>query len=249
MKTIRNLLAGAAFLAAIGAAQALADVTVLGWPGGPEEAALRKAAEAYNATAADRRGQADLLQPQRLLRQARRRSRRGLEGFRRQSSRDLRHRPLRAFHGPDHAAGFGERRVRREGAGDDAIWRQAIWRADRSVASLHVLPHGSARQAACRCGLEGALRGDQRKTARQETRSQGPRPMDLGRLGGDRPVFHEGDQSRQPDALRNRAADEEPPVQHDGLAFDRAVRGRRLDGRQRQDHGELAGLPVGARAL
>ena len=53
MKTIRNLLAGAAFLAAIGAAQALADVTVLGWPGGPEEAALRKTAEAYNATAAD----------------------------------------------------------------------------------------------------------------------------------------------------------------------------------------------------
>ena len=53
MKTIRNLLAGAAFLAAIGAAQALADVTVLGWPGGPEEAALRKAAEAYNAMAAD----------------------------------------------------------------------------------------------------------------------------------------------------------------------------------------------------
>ena len=53
MKTIRNLSAGAAFLAAIGAAQALADVTVLGWPGGPEEAALRKAAEAYNATAAD----------------------------------------------------------------------------------------------------------------------------------------------------------------------------------------------------
>ena len=78
---------------------------------------------------------------------------------------------------------------------------------------------------------------------------EGPRPMDLGRLGGDRAVLHEGDQSRQPDALRNRAADEEPPVQHDGLAFDRAVRGRRLDGRQRQDHGELAGLPDGARAL
>src|SRR5262249_19114728 len=28
---------------------ALADVTVLGWPGGPEEVALRKAVEAYNA--------------------------------------------------------------------------------------------------------------------------------------------------------------------------------------------------------
>ena len=128
----------------------------------------------------------------------------------------------------------------------DIIWRQAIWRADRSVASLHVLPRGFTRQAACRCGLEGALRGDQRKATRQETRSQGPQPMDLGRLGGDRPVFHEGDQSRQPDALRNRAADEEPPVQHDGLASDRAVRGRRLDGHQRQDHGELAGLPDGA---
>ena len=33
------------------ASPALAEVTVLGWPGGPEEAALRAAAEAYNATA------------------------------------------------------------------------------------------------------------------------------------------------------------------------------------------------------
>ena len=42
MKTIRNLLAGVAFVAAIGVTQALADVTVLGWPGGPEETALQK---------------------------------------------------------------------------------------------------------------------------------------------------------------------------------------------------------------
>ena len=34
-------------------APAVAEVTVLGWPGGPEETALRKAAEVYNAKAAD----------------------------------------------------------------------------------------------------------------------------------------------------------------------------------------------------
>jgi multiple sugar transport system substrate-binding protein len=53
MLRITRLLAGAALFAAMGLSQALADVTVLGWPGGPEEAALRKAAEAYNAKAAD----------------------------------------------------------------------------------------------------------------------------------------------------------------------------------------------------
>jgi multiple sugar transport system substrate-binding protein len=53
MSRIRKLLFAAAGLAAFGASQALAEVTVLGWPGGPEETALRAAAEAYNATAAD----------------------------------------------------------------------------------------------------------------------------------------------------------------------------------------------------
>jgi multiple sugar transport system substrate-binding protein len=53
MKIFKNLLAGAAMLAVSGASSAWAEVTVLGWPGGPEEAALRKAAEAYNASAAD----------------------------------------------------------------------------------------------------------------------------------------------------------------------------------------------------
>jgi len=53
MKNIKGLLAGIAAFATMGLSQAFADVTVLGWPGGPEEAALRKAAEAYNAKAAD----------------------------------------------------------------------------------------------------------------------------------------------------------------------------------------------------
>jgi len=53
MGRIRHILAGFAALATLGLSQAWADVTVLGWPGGPEEAALRKAAEAYNAKAAD----------------------------------------------------------------------------------------------------------------------------------------------------------------------------------------------------
>jgi multiple sugar transport system substrate-binding protein len=48
-----QFLAGVAAFAALGFSQAWADVTVLGWPGGPEEAALRKAAEVYNAKAAD----------------------------------------------------------------------------------------------------------------------------------------------------------------------------------------------------
>jgi len=53
MKHLKSLLAGAAMFAAMGVSSALAEVTVLGWPGGPEEAALRKAAETYNTSAAD----------------------------------------------------------------------------------------------------------------------------------------------------------------------------------------------------
>ena len=53
MARIRKTLATAAFLAALGGTQALAEVTVLGWPGGPEEASLRVVAEAYNQTADD----------------------------------------------------------------------------------------------------------------------------------------------------------------------------------------------------
>jgi multiple sugar transport system substrate-binding protein len=44
-----SLFASAGLIVALTAAPALAEVTVLGWPGGPEEAALRKAAEVYNA--------------------------------------------------------------------------------------------------------------------------------------------------------------------------------------------------------
>jgi len=46
--SLRTCFAAVGFLALAGGA-ALADVTVLGWPGGPEEVALRKAAEVYNA--------------------------------------------------------------------------------------------------------------------------------------------------------------------------------------------------------
>ena len=53
MARIRTALAAAAFLAALGGTQALAEVTVLGWPGGPEETALRAVADTYNQTAAD----------------------------------------------------------------------------------------------------------------------------------------------------------------------------------------------------
>jgi multiple sugar transport system substrate-binding protein len=52
MRRFKTFLIGAALCVALGATQALAEVTVLGWPGGPEEAALRKATEAYNTTAA-----------------------------------------------------------------------------------------------------------------------------------------------------------------------------------------------------
>ena len=53
MISIRSLLASAFLTTLLGVAPALAEVTVLGWPGGPEETALRKAAEVYNAKAAD----------------------------------------------------------------------------------------------------------------------------------------------------------------------------------------------------
>lgn len=48
--TRTTLISMLALGAALSASSAGAEVTVLGWPGGPEEAALRAAAEAYNAT-------------------------------------------------------------------------------------------------------------------------------------------------------------------------------------------------------
>lgn len=53
MTRLKSILMGAAVFAALGLPMAQAEVTVLGWPGGPEEAGLRKVAEAYNAKAAD----------------------------------------------------------------------------------------------------------------------------------------------------------------------------------------------------
>ncbi len=50
---VKALLASAVILAAMELTTASAQVTVLGWPGGPEEAALRKAADAYNTKATD----------------------------------------------------------------------------------------------------------------------------------------------------------------------------------------------------
>ena len=46
-------LCGAIGFFSLGISTALAEVTVLGWPGGPEETGLRKAAEVYNGKAAD----------------------------------------------------------------------------------------------------------------------------------------------------------------------------------------------------
>ena len=53
MTRLKSMLMGAAVFAAMGLPMAQAEVTVLGWPGGPEEAGLRKVAEAYNAKAAE----------------------------------------------------------------------------------------------------------------------------------------------------------------------------------------------------
>ncbi|MBV9243337.1 MAG: sugar ABC transporter substrate-binding protein [Methylobacteriaceae bacterium] len=49
MKRSLGALCGAIAVMSLAAGTALADVTVLGWPGGPEELALRKVAETYNA--------------------------------------------------------------------------------------------------------------------------------------------------------------------------------------------------------
>jgi len=52
MKTQTYLRAGVAALAFLAGSTALqAEVTVLGWPGGPEETALRAVTEIYNAKA------------------------------------------------------------------------------------------------------------------------------------------------------------------------------------------------------
>lgn len=53
MKSLRWAACGLLAAWAFGLGPARAEVTVLGWPGGPEEVALRATAEAYNKTAAD----------------------------------------------------------------------------------------------------------------------------------------------------------------------------------------------------
>ena len=50
-KGLVKAMTGASLLLGLMGMAARAEVTVLGWPGGPEEAALRKAAEAYNSGA------------------------------------------------------------------------------------------------------------------------------------------------------------------------------------------------------
>ena len=52
MKRLLHAACGAAAFLALGGAAARADVTVLGWPGGPEETALRASVESYNKQAA-----------------------------------------------------------------------------------------------------------------------------------------------------------------------------------------------------
>ena len=52
MKRTFTALLGAIGFLSLGMSASLAEVTVLGWPGGPEETALRKAAEVYNGKAA-----------------------------------------------------------------------------------------------------------------------------------------------------------------------------------------------------
>ena len=49
---MRRMLLGVCGVLGLWAGNAQADLTVLGWPGGPEETALRATAEKYNATAA-----------------------------------------------------------------------------------------------------------------------------------------------------------------------------------------------------
>jgi multiple sugar transport system substrate-binding protein len=53
MRNLRWAVCGLLAAWAIGLGVARAEVTVLGWPGGPEEVALRATAEAYNKTASD----------------------------------------------------------------------------------------------------------------------------------------------------------------------------------------------------
>ena len=128
-----------------------ATVTVLGWPGGPEETALRATVAAYNASpdVADadkveliffnRDGFFDKLQADMAA---------GSDAF------DVnlvatyslgRYAPFMEpieAPAPMRPSVFGEKRL-----DDHAVRRQAVWRADRPVAALHVLPQGPDRPA------------------------------------------------------------------------------------------------------
>ena len=149
-----------------------ATVTVLGWPGGSEETALRATVgglQRPSGRSRRRQGGADLLQPRRLLRQAAGRHGRRLGCVRRQPRRHLFDRPLRPLHGADRARRRCGKGIRRERSEDHAVRRQAVWRADRPVAALHVLPQGPDRRAAE--GRGGPVRNMPRSPRRSSARS------------------------------------------------------------------------------
>ena len=235
-----------------GSPQALAEVTVLGWPGGPEETALRAVAEVYNETAADadkvkliffnRDGFWDKLQADLAA---------GIEGLRHQPARHLRHRPLCALHGRRSSC-----RPRRRGLFGEKVLATMQFDGKQygvpTDLSLHFMYY--------RKDLIDQLLSDDAWKAKyaeiaeeklgKDAGAEGPRQLDLGRLRGHRALLHQVDQPRQPDPLRHRAADEEPPVQHDGLAVDRraptAATGWTTSGNITVDS---PAYPHGARAL
>ena len=196
MSRIRTLVTAAALFAALGASAGARRghrARLAGRAGG--NGAPRRRRHLQRHRRRRRQGQADLLQPRRLLRQARRRPRRRDDRFRHQPPRHLRRRPLRAVHGRGRAAGFGDGHLRREGARHHAVRRPAVRRADRPVAALHVLPPGPHRPAALGRCLEGEVHRDRQGEDGQGPRAEGPRPVDLGRLRGDRLLLHQVDQS------------------------------------------------------
>ena len=246
--TLALALAGAGLLAG-GAA---AKVTVVGWPGGPEETALRAVAEIYNAKpdVADE-NKVDLIFFSR-------------DGFWEKLQADLAagsdafDANLLATYSIGRYAAFMEPIELSPEA--EAVFGAPVLQTMQFDGKQYGVPTDlSLHFLYYRKDLIDALLADPAAQAKyteiaqaklgQALTAQGSRQLDLGRLRRHGALLHAGGQPGQPDPLRHRAADEEPALQHDGLPVAAAVLRRGLDGRGRQGHRRLRRLSEGPRAL
>ena len=175
-------------------------VTVVGWPGGPEETALRAVTEIYNAkpeVTDDEQGRADLLLARRLLGQAAGRPRRRA----RTPSTPICSRPTRSA-ATRRSWSRSSSPTRRRRCTAPAVLKTMQFDGKQygvpTDLSLHFLYYRKDLIDALLAdpAAQAKYTDDRRDAPREEADAEGAGRLDLGRLRGHRALLHQGDQSR-----------------------------------------------------